>query len=159
MVEAVPTRDYAGAAVIFSAAAAFASLIILSGPDLLVASAGLSAAVSSYFLRPIARKLAAHQYFLRPFIMGCAIVLLSHLLLGLIAVPVSELGGLLTDERCRFEVSEALSMSVLLISAGLFVWFITVPIGILAAYCVEVVGWVREDARDRRCRAKAIVLD
>ena len=150
MAAAAPTRDYAGAVFIFSAAAILASFIILPRPDPLIASAGLSAAISCYLLRPVARKLAAHQYFLRPFIMGCAVVLLAHLLFGLIAAPVSELWDLLTDERYSFEISRALSMLVLLSSAGLVVWFITVPIGILAAYCVEVIGWIREDASRRR---------
>lgn len=175
MAEAAPTRDYAGAVIIFSAAAIFASFIILSPFESPIsgqrslgallqdwsfaAAAGLSAALSCYFLRPVARKLAAHQYFLRPFIMGCTVVLLAHLLFGLIAVPVSELWGLLTGERYRFEASKAFGMSVLLSSAGLFVWFITVPIGVLAAYCVETVGWVREEAHERRRRAKAALSD
>jgi hypothetical protein len=167
---AVPTRDYAGAAIIFSVAAIVASYIVLSPLENLsfgqessraifrdwtfVASAGLSAALSCHFLRPVARYLTGHQYFLRPFILGCLVVIVAHLLFGMIVSPVFEISKALTRDDYRFVADNFFIGAYLLSVGGLFAWFITVPIGILAAYCVEVAGWLREDARDRRSRSQ-----
>jgi hypothetical protein len=166
MTGAVPVRDYAGAAIVFSVAAILASFVILSPLDTgrpgfrwtetlfrnaqYIGVAGVSAAVSSYLLRPVARRLAAHQYFLRPFIMGCAVVVVAHLLFGLIVSPILEGSSALTRDDYRFEIQRFFAGVYLLSVGGLFACVITVPVGILAAYCVEIVGWIREDACRRR---------
>ena len=63
----------------------------------------------------------------------------------------------MTEEHYRFKVQGLLGFVAILSYGGfLFTWFITVPTGILAAYCVEIVGWVREDARNQRRNESAI---
>ena len=159
MAVAAPVRDYAGAVLIFSAAAIFAGCIILSPFDsghpgftslltlsrnaLFIGGAGASAAVASRLLRPLAHRLAAHQYFLRPIVMGLAVVAMAHLQFGLIVSPPGAVLAMLAQSDYHFEVRKFIG-GVLLLS------YITLPAGILAAYCVEIVGWIREDAARRR---------
>ena len=169
---AVPSRDYAGAAILFSVAAVAASYIVLSPfePFLsgsrrtealfrdftLIGSAGVSAALSCRLLRPLAGRLARHQYFLCPLTMGCLVVGGAHLLLGIVSGAVFTLwrflgpSGKVALGDFGIEV-EQFFFSVLLLSLGsFFAWFVTFPAGVLAAYCVEVFGWLREDARNRQ---------
>jgi hypothetical protein len=182
---AAPPRDYVGAAILFSVAAIAASYIYLSpfetpfsgsrrAVDLLkdftlIGSAGVSAALSCRLLRPLARRLARHQYLLRPLTMGFLVVLVAHLLLGVVAsslfllLSVLPLGAnTLVPVDQGFEVGRFFG-SILLMGIGGFVLasFATVPAGILAAYCVEVFGgwrpfpeapaWERPSLRARRC--------
>jgi hypothetical protein len=51
-----------------------------------------------------------------------------------------------------FEVDQLFILAYLLSLGGLITWFVTFPASILAAYCVEVLGWLREDAHIRRQR-------
>jgi hypothetical protein len=90
--------------------------------------------------------------------MGCFVVVGAHLLFGIIASPLLTLWRFLGPSSAvglgdfGFEANQLFVLAYLLSLGGFFTWFVTFPAGILAAYCVEVLGWLREDAQIRRQR-------
>ena len=160
---AAPAHDYAGAEYVFAVSAVLASLVVVFPPDgsewtgnlplksTYCGIAGVSAAVSSRLLGPLARRLVAHQYFFRPVVVGTLVVVLAHALFGLIFALLAELWSALADQPYQFDAQRLLMIGVGLSSFGfVFLSYITLPAGILAAYCVEILGWYREGDFDQR---------
>ncbi len=110
--------------------------------------ATISAVAASLLLRPLFRRLAAHRYFRRPIALGLSVTIVAYLLFVPIAVLSFEVRLALTQEHYHFETLGFLGTTVSMGYFGfIFTSFITLPLGVLAAYCVEILDWFCGDSQ------------
>ena len=169
MAVAAPKVAYWGAASIYAATAAIASFAVLWLPDpadssmmwmrgphtnlLCSAAAAVSAAAASLLLHPLFRRLAAHRFFLRPIILGLLVAIVAHVLFPLTTAFSLEVWAALTRGFSGREIERFWAGVFIVGSLGFIIAFsVTLPLGVLAAYCVEILDWSCGVAQMRRQR-------